>query len=152
MELTYTDPNNEEQHPYVIHRAPAGTHERFIAFLIEHFAGAFPTWLSPVQVKILTVNEEYDEAAQKLIDELRNELVRAEFDSSNDSMGKKVRNAIKAKIPHVLVIGQQEVDNGTVTHRRYGSEEQVTLPFADFKADILRRIRERELDAARIYA
>lgn len=151
MELTYTDPNNEEQHPYVIHRAPAGTHERFVAFLIEHFAGAFPTWLSPVQVKIITVNEEYNEAAQKLVDELRNELVRAELDSGNDSMGKKVRNAIKAKVPHVLVIGQQEVDNGTVTHRRYGSEDQNTLPFVDFKADLLRRIRERELDAARIH-
>jgi len=151
MELTYTDPNNVEQHPYVIHRAPAGTHERFVAFLIEHFAGAFPTWLSPVQVKIITVNEEYNEAAQKLVDELRNELVRAELDSGNDSMGKKVRNAIKAKVPHVLVIGQQEVDNGTVTHRRYGSEDQNTLPFVDFKADLLRRIRERELDAARIH-
>jgi threonyl-tRNA synthetase len=85
------------------------------------------------------------------VDELRNELVRAELDSGNDSMGKKVRNAIKAKVPHVLVIGQQEVDNGTVTHRRYGSEDQNTLPFVDFKADLLRRIRERELDAARIH-
>ncbi|WFB37049.1 threonine--tRNA ligase [Kiritimatiellota bacterium B12222] len=151
MSITYTDSNNEEQYPYVIHRAPAGTHERFVAFLIEHFAGAFPTWLSPLQVKIITVNDEFNDAAQKLVDDLRNEMVRAELDSGHDTMGKKVRNAIKAKIPHVLVIGQQEIDNGTVTHRRYGSEEQNTLPFAEFKADILRRIRDRELDAARIH-
>jgi threonyl-tRNA synthetase len=151
MGITYTDPNNQEQHPYVIHRAPAGTHERFVAFLIEHFAGAFPTWMAPVQVKIITVNDEYNEAAQALIDDLRNDLVRAEMDPGSDTMGKKVRNAIKAKIPHLLVIGQQEIDDGTVTHRRYGSEEQNTLPFADFKVDLLRRIRERELDAARIH-
>lgn len=151
MEITYTDSNNQEQYPYVIHRAPAGTHERFVAFLIEHFAGAFPTWLSPLQVQFITVNDEYDAAAKVMVEELRGDLVRAELNSAQDSMGKKIRNAIKAKIPHVVVIGEKEVANQEVTVRRYGSEEQTTMPFAEFKADMLRRIRERELDAARMH-
>jgi threonyl-tRNA synthetase len=151
MDLTYTDANNEEQHPYVIHRAPAGTHERFIAFLIEHFGGAFPTWLSPVQVKVLTVNDEFSAYADALVADLRDNLVRAERDMGQDTMGKKIRNAIKAKIPHVVVIGGNEQENQTVTVRRYGSEEQHTIPLDEFKADILRRIRDRELDAAKIH-
>ncbi len=151
MSITYTDSNNEEQYPYVIHRAPAGTHERFVAFLIEHFAGAFPTWLSPLQVQVITVNDAFNDYAEKLISELRENLVRAEMNSAQDSMGKKIRNAIKAKIPHVIVIGEKEVETQSVTVRRYGSEEQNTVPFAEFKEDLLRRIRDRELDAARIH-
>jgi len=152
MDLTYTDANNEEQHPYVIHRAPAGTHERFIAFLIEHFAGAFPTWLSPLQVQVITVNDAFNDYAETLIADLRNHLVRAELNNAQDSMGKKIRNAIKAKVPHVVVIGEKEVESNAVTVRRYGSEDQTEMSAEEFKTDILRRIRERELDAARIYA
>lgn len=151
MDLLYTDSNNEEQHPYIIHRAPAGTHERFVAFLIEHFGGAFPTWLSPLQVRMITVNDSFRPYAEKLVEDLREDLVRAEVDPAHDTMGKKIRSAIKQKIPHILVIGEKEVENGTVTVRRYGSEEQTTVAFAEFKADVLRRIRQRELDAARIY-
>jgi threonyl-tRNA synthetase len=150
MDITYTDANNEERYPYVIHRAPAGTHERFVAFLIEHFAGAFPTWLAPQQVRVIAVNDEYRPAADALVSELRGHMVRAEVDGANESMGKKIRNAIKAKVPHVIVMGQKEVEEGTVTVRRYGSEDQTTMPVEDFKADLLRRISERELDAARI--
>jgi len=150
MGITYTDADNQEQYPYVIHRAPAGTHERFIAFLIEHFAGAFPTWLAPLQVRVVTVSDDFNDYADKLVADLRGQMVRAERDAGHDTMGKKIRNAIKAKIPHVAVIGEKEQTEGTVTIRRYGSEEQTTVPVEDFKADILRRIRERELDAARI--
>ncbi|MDF3128370.1 threonine--tRNA ligase [Kiritimatiellaeota bacterium B1221] len=151
MNLTYTDANNEEQYPYVIHRAPAGTHERFVAFLIEHFAGAFPTWLAPLQVQVITVNDAFNDYANELVADLRGQMVRAELNAAQDSMGKKIRNAIKAKIPHVIVIGEKEVEGKAVTVRRYGSEDQTTLPFAEFKEDLLRRIRERELDAARIH-
>lgn len=150
MKITYTDANNQEQFPYVIHRAPAGTHERFVAFLIEHFAGAFPTWLAPLQVRVIPVSDDFRAAADALVAGLRDHLVRAEVDTAQDSMGKKIRNAIKAKIPHVLVMGQKEVEEGTVTVRRYGSEEQHTVPADEFKEDLLRRIRERELDAARM--
>jgi threonyl-tRNA synthetase len=150
MNITYTDSDNQERYPYVIHRAPAGTHERFVAFLIEHFAGAFPTWLSPQQVRVITVSDDFNSAAEALVEDLRGHMVRAEVDPANDSMGKKIRNAIKAKVPHVLVMGQKEVEEGTVTVRRYGSEEQITMTQAEFKDDVLCRIRERELDAARM--
>ena len=102
-------------------------------------------------MQFITVNDEYDAAAKVMVEELRGDLVRAELNSAQDSMGKKIRNAIKAKIPHVVVIGEKEVANQEVTVRRYGSEEQTTMPFAEFKADMLRRIRERELDAARMH-
>ncbi len=152
MGLVYTDRDNSEKTPYCIHRAPAGTHERFIAFLIEHFAGAFPTWLAPVQVRVITVSDEFRDYADGIVAALRGQLVRAEVDPAHDTLGKKVRNAAKAKIPHVLVIGEKERQDGTVTVRRYGHEEQQTLPVEAFQSDLLRRIRERELDATRIHA
>jgi threonyl-tRNA synthetase len=150
MSLVYTDSDNSEKTPYCIHRAPAGTHERFIAFLIEHFAGAFPTWLAPVQVRALTVSDDHRPYANQLVAKLRDNLVRAEVDPAHDTLGKKIRNAAKAKIPNVLIIGEKEAAEGTVTLKRYGHEEQVSMPFEAFEADILRRIRSRELDAARI--
>jgi len=151
MNLVYTDKDNTERHPYIIHRAPAGTHERFVAFLVEHFGGAFPTWLAPVQVRVITVSDDFREYADRIVAELRDQLVRAEVDPAHDTMGKKIRNAAKAKIPNVLVIGEKEQADGTVTWRRYGVEEQQTLPAAAFKAEVLRRIHGRELDAARVF-
>ncbi|MCC5845438.1 MAG: threonine--tRNA ligase [Verrucomicrobia bacterium] len=151
MNLVYTDKDNTERHPYIIHRAPAGTHERFVAFLVEHFGGAFPTWLAPVQVRVITVSDDFREYADKLVAELREHLVRAEVDPAHDTMGKKIRNAAKAKIPNVLVIGEKEQSDGTVTWRRYGVEEQQTMAAGDFKDEVLRRIRGRELDAARVF-
>ncbi|MCC5849117.1 MAG: threonine--tRNA ligase [Verrucomicrobia bacterium] len=151
MNLVYTDKDNTEKHPYVIHRAPAGTHERFIAFLLEHFGGAFPTWLAPLQVQVITVSDDFREYAERIVSELRKHMVRAELDPAHDTMGKKIRNASKAKIPNVLIIGEKERADGTVTWRRFGVEEQETLPADAFQAEILRRIRERELDAAKIY-
>lgn len=151
MNLLYTDKDNTERHPFVIHRAPAGTHERFVAFLVEHFGGAFPTWLAPVQVRVITVSDEFRDYADRLVAELREHLVRAEVDPAHDTMGKKIRNAAKAKIPNVLVIGEKERADGTVTWRRYGVEEQQTLPAKAFKDELLRRISTRELDAARVF-
>ena len=151
LNMVYTAADGSEKHPYVIHRAPAGTHERFVAFLIEHFAGAFPTWLAPVQVKIVPVADKYVEYGEKLKKELRGEMVRAEVDDSSETMGKKIRTAIKQKIPHVLVVGEQEMTAQTVTARRYGSEEQQAMPFQEFKDQLLTSIRTRELDAARIF-
>ncbi|MEZ4270920.1 MAG: His/Gly/Thr/Pro-type tRNA ligase C-terminal domain-containing protein [Myxococcota bacterium] len=128
MNLTYTGPDGAEHHPYIIHRAPLGTHERFIAYLIEHFAGAFPTWLAPVQVCILPVSEKFLDYAASLETQLRDLLVRVETDRSDDKVGKKVRQAITRKIPIVLVVGEKEAVDHTVTVRRYGEEAQATLP------------------------
>lgn len=141
--LVYTGADNAEHTPYCIHRAPLGTHERFIAFLIEHYGGAFPTWLAPVQVRVLTVGERFDVYAEEVVAKLRGRMVRAERDHSNDTMGKKIRNAVTAKIPNVLVVGEREVEAGTVTLRRYGSREQTAMSYGDFEADLLRRIAAR---------
>jgi threonyl-tRNA synthetase len=127
----------------VIHRAPLGTHERFVAFLIEHYGGAFPTWLAPVQVRVVTVADRFNEHAQGIVHELRGKIIRAEVDTSSDSMGKKIRNALTTKIPNILVIGEQEIEDGTVTLRRYGVKEQETLSLAAFQAWILERISTR---------
>jgi len=99
LDLKYIAADNKEHRPYVIHRAPLGTHERFVAFLIEHYGGAFPTWLAPVQIRVIPVSEKYDEYAKKLVAQLRDRKVRAEVDHSADTMGKKIRNGTKQKIP-----------------------------------------------------
>jgi threonyl-tRNA synthetase len=143
LELTYVGPDNREHHPYIIHRAPLGTHERFVAFLIEHYGGAFPTWLAPVQVRIVTVADRFNEYAEKLVAELRSHMVRAELEGSSETLPKKVRTAVTQKIPNVLVVGEREVQDGTVTLRRYGEREQDTMPAAAFVSRVLRAIATR---------
>jgi threonyl-tRNA synthetase len=141
--LHYTGRDNAEHTPYVIHRAPLGTHERFIAFLIEHYGGAFPTWLAPVQVRVLTVTDKFDEYGQKIVDDLRQHFVRAEIDLSGERIQKKIRESAREKVPNLLIIGEREMENGEVTLRRHGVVEQETMPVAEFKARLLRAIASR---------
>jgi threonyl-tRNA synthetase len=143
LALTYIGADNQEHHPYVIHRAPLGTHERFVAFLLEHYAGAFPTWLAPIQVRVVTVADRFNDYAERVVAELRAEMIRAELELSSDTVSKKVRNAVTSKIPNVLVIGEREAQAGTVTLRRYGVREQSSMSVAEFKAKILEAIRTR---------
>jgi threonyl-tRNA synthetase len=143
MGLVYQGADNQEHRPYVIHRAPLGTHERFVAFLIEHYGGAFPTWLAPVQVRVLTVSDRFDDYARGIVRELRSEGIRAELDERHDTLGKAIRTAAAEKIPNTLVIGEREVEDQTVTLRRFGSREQETMSAADFRARVLRAIAER---------
>ncbi len=145
MDLTYTGADGQEHHPYIIHRAPLGTHERFIAYLIEHFGGAFPTWLAPVQVRVLPISERFVGYADTLERTLRGALVRVEVDRSDDKVGKKVRAAVTSKIPILLVVGEQEQTDGTVTVRRYGEEAQETLPIDDFVSQVTEEIRSRTM-------
>ena len=148
MNLVYTDADDKEVHPYVIHRAPAGTHERFVAFLIEHFGGAFPTWLAPVQVQIVPVSDKFLDYARELEADLRAGFVRVRLDDGHDSMGKKIRNASKLKIPNVLVVGGEEAENRTVTLRRYVDQKnQRTVGYDAFKEELLARISERRLES-----
>ncbi|MFT4622562.1 MAG: threonyl-tRNA synthetase [Myxococcota bacterium] len=143
FDLTYTGPDGAEHTPYCIHRAPLGTHERFVAFLIEHYGGAFPTWLAPVQVRVLTVADRFKPYAQVIVDGLRQHFVRAEVDPTSERMSKLIRTAASEKIPNVLVIGEREVEDGTVTLRTHGSREQHTMPQAEFEAKLLETIRTR---------
>jgi threonyl-tRNA synthetase len=144
--LKYIGADNKEHTPYCIHRAPLGTHERFIAFLIEHYGGAFPTWLAPVQVRVITVADAFNEYGSKLVATLRDKFVRAELESSHETLNKKVRNAVTEKIPNVLVIGEREAADGTVTLRRYGDPKQETMPFAEFERRLHAAIASRSRD------
>ena len=99
MGLTYVGPDGAEHMPYCIHRAPFSTHERMVAFLIEHFGGAFPTWLAPVQVQVITVSEHYEAYGRSIVDRLRNQLVRAELATQSETVSKKIREGTTRKIP-----------------------------------------------------
>lgn len=144
--MTYIAADGTERHPWVLHRAPLGTHERFIAFLIEHYGGAFPTWLAPVQVLVLPIAEAFAGYAQQLVDELRGSFVRAEADLSSDTLNKRIRNAATSKVPNVLVVGEREATEGSVTLRRYGSRDQESMPMAEFKARLLASIARRSAE------
>jgi threonyl-tRNA synthetase len=131
--LVFTGADNQEHHPYILHRAPLGTHERFVAFLIEHYRGAFPTWLAPVQVRVVPVSDRFNDYAKKVVAELRSQMIRAEADFHPDSMGKKIRNAAQQKIPNVLVVGEREQADSSVALRRYGQKEQQVMSLKSFK-------------------
>ena len=131
----YIDSNGEKVRPIMLHRACLGSIERFIGIIIEHFGGAFPTWLAPVQVNVLPVNNEFHlEYAKKVVEKLKEEGFRVELDASNDKLGYRLRNSQMRKIPHTIVIGDNERDNNTVTYRKFGQKDQITVPFKDFVA------------------
>ncbi len=113
--LTYKDADGIEKTPLCIHRAPLGTHERFIGFLIEHYGGNFPLWLAPVQVKVIPVMETHFEAAQKIHDALRGAMIRSEIDLSNNGFGKKIRNAKNERVPYTLILGDKDIEAGKIT-------------------------------------
>ena len=146
MGLTYIGPDGAQHMPYCIHRAPFSTHERMVAFLIEHFGGAFPTWLAPVQVQVITVSEHYETYGKAIVDRLRNRLVRAELATQSETVPKKIREGTTRKIPLLLIVGEREQADGTVTLRRYGQAQQHTLTIDAFEASLLRAIAERSLE------
>ena len=143
MGLKYTGSDGKEHVPYCIHRAPFSTHERMVAFLIEHYNGAFPTWLAPVQVQILTVSEQFDEYGKEIVAELRQNFVRAEMAPSNDTLPKKIRSGTTKKIPNLLIVGEREVADGTVTLRRYGQNKQETMASDLFVERLVDAIQRR---------
>ncbi len=113
--LTYTDKDGIAKTPLCIHRAPLGTHERFIGFLIEHYGGNFPLWLSPIQVKVIPVMETHYAAAQKVHDALRGAMIRSEIDLSNNGFGKKIRNAKNERVCYTIILGDKDIEAGKVT-------------------------------------
>ncbi len=122
-----------------------GTHERFIGFLIEHFGGAFPTWLAPVQVQILPVAEPHIEFANKLREELFAAGVRVKVDNSGDSLGKRIRVAEMMIVPYMLVIGDKEIAGGELAVRSYKTKEQKVISKEQFVSDLLEEIKGRKL-------
>jgi threonyl-tRNA synthetase len=135
FDLKYKGEDGAFHRPLIIHRAPLSTHERMISLLIEHFGGAFPTWMAPVQVRILPVADAVAEFAESLAADLRSRLFRVEVDASAESFNKRLRNAAVQKVPNVLVIGQREAAAGAVTWRRHvAPKDQRVVPIAGFVA------------------
>ncbi|MBK8345174.1 MAG: threonine--tRNA ligase [Bacteroidetes bacterium] len=122
--LTYTDRDNQPKMPLVIHRAPLGTHERFIGFLLEHYAGNFPVWLAPVQVAILPISDKYNDYCEEVIKVLKNHEIRTYFDTRSEKIGRKIRDAEVKKIPLMLIIGEQEMNNKTLSLRKHGEGDK----------------------------
>lgn len=145
FELDYVDETNEKVRPVVIHRAVLGSTERFMGIMIEHFAGNFPLWLSPVQIKILPISEKYAEYAEKVRTALLKAGMRTELDDSNESLGKRIRIAKTEKVPYILVLGEKEVETGTVTaERRDGGHIDSALT-ADFITTATKEIDSKEI-------
>jgi len=143
--LVYRDKDNTEKTPLCIHRAPLGTHERFIGFLIEHYAGNFPLWLAPDQVRVLTVGEDEPlvNYAKGIVQELRANMVRAEGDYSSDKINGKIQQAELAKVHTMLVVGARDLAANAVSVRLHGKGNQGAKPKSEAIADILTAIRER---------
>jgi len=141
--LEYTDTDGLRKTPAIIHRAPLGTHERFIGFLIEHFAGNFPTWLSPIQVKIVPVSDKQNEYGVQVVARLRNAGVRVEIDTAGESMGKKIRAAKVEKIPYIIVVGDKEIESEMIAPESRDNGKLEEMKMDDFIALISKEIKEK---------
>ena len=141
--LKYTDASGKEQTPVIIHRAPLGSHERFIGFLIEHFGGAFPTWLAPVQVKILPVAERHIEYAKGVMDKLKQANVRVELDDRNETLSAKIRDAQHEKVSYMLICGDKEMQTNTITERARSGKADGPFPIETFIGYIRKEIDEK---------
>ncbi|SDD36874.1 threonine--tRNA ligase [Niabella drilacis] len=142
--LQYTTADNGHDVPLIIHRAPLGTHERFIGFLLEHYAGKFPVWLAPVQVKVLPISDKFEAYAKDVYRALRRAGIRAEIDERNEKIGKKIRDTELMKIPYMLVIGEKEMNEGKVAIRRQGKGDAGTKTTEEFIAGVKEEIANRE--------
>jgi threonyl-tRNA synthetase len=143
--LKYTDKDGKEKMPYIIHRAPLGSHERMVGFLLEHYAGAFPLWLSPVQVKILTIGGAHKKYAEDVFKQLKESGIRAELDENDETLGKKIRNGKLQKIPYMLVIGDKEVKSKKVTVESRGKGNLGTQTPEEFIRKSTDEIRDKIL-------
>lgn len=143
---TFINSKGEKERPIMLHRAILGSFERFIGIITEHFAGAFPTWCTPVQVKVLPVNNEYHlEYAKEIVNLFKEHNLRVELDDSQEKLGYRMRNAQMSKIPYTIVIGDKEKENHSVTYRKYGNEKQITVPVEEFIALIEKEIKDKAL-------
>ena len=141
--LEYIAEDGQKHRPIMIHRACFGSMERFIGILIEHFAGAFPTWMAPVQVKILPISEKHVEYAEKLRKAFKDAYVRVELDDRSEKIGYKIRQAQMEKVSYMLVVGDKEVEEGKVAVRKRGVGEQGAIPWEEFLANIQQEIKDR---------
>jgi threonyl-tRNA synthetase len=136
--LSYNSAENKPEIPLIIHRAPLGTHERFIGFLLEHYAGKFPLWLAPLQVKILPISDKFMEYSQHIAKQLKSNGIRVEIDDRSEKIGKKIRDTELARVPYMLVVGEKEMNENAVSLRIQGQGDQGSVPLSE----LVTRMRE----------
>ncbi len=141
--LEFTNKDNAAETPLIIHRAPLGTHERFIGFLLEHYAGKFPVWLAPLQVKILPISDKFMDYANTILETMKNADIRAEIDDRSEKIGKKIRDTEMARVPYMLVIGEKEMNENHVSIRRQGKGDLGSRSLEQFMLDINIEIKDR---------
>ncbi len=143
FELEYIGADNQKHRPVMIHRAPFGSMERFVAVLIEHSGGKFPLWLTPNQVVIIPVSEKFNDYAEKVLKYLNNYDIRTLIDERSEKVGKKIRDNELKKIPYLLVVGEKEENSNTVSVRRQGEGDQGTMELKEFAEKINRETEEQ---------
>lgn len=146
FDLTYIDANNERKRPVMLHRAMFGSIERFLGILIEHFAGKFPLWMAPVQIEVIPVSEKTNEYAEKVYEELKNRGFRVEIDTRNSQMGAKIRDAQMRKINYMLILGEKERDNGSISVRTRNNENKNDIKLDKFMDDLSEEIKEKRME------
>ena len=146
FELTYVDENGEKQQPVMSHRALMGSMERFFGILVEHFAGKFPLWLAPVQVKVLPISEKFEDYALKVTKELSDAGIRAEYDERNEKIGKKIRDAQMERVNYMVIVGEKEADSGKISVRDRDGNERSDVELADFLGELKEEIESKKID------
>jgi len=142
FDLTYVGEDGKQHRPVVIHRGVVSTMERFVAFLIEEYKGAFPTWLAPVQVQVIPVSPDvHFDYAKQVVDELKSSGFRVEIDKRDEKIGYKIREAQMQKIPYMLVVGDNEIESKSVNVRKYGEQKSETIPFENFIATLIDEVK-----------
>ena len=145
FDLKYVSKDGDKKTPVVLHRAILGSLDRFMAYILEETKGALPLWLSPTQINVIPVNNEYHlEYANKVLDELRSDEFRVELDSRDEKMGYKIRESQTKKIPYTLVLGNNERDNNTITYRKFGSDDSTTVTLEEFKSMLEKQIEDKK--------
>ncbi len=145
FDMTYTDSDGTEKRPYMIHRALLGSIERFFGVLVEHYAGAFPTWLAPVQVKLVSVADRHAPYVEELAKKLRPMGIRVELDTRSESVGKKIRDGRMERVPYLIVAGDEEVQNNTVTVRNRETQQQTSMSVNDFTSKLIEENNSKSL-------
>jgi threonyl-tRNA synthetase len=148
FDLHYIDSDGQQKRPFMIHRALLGSIERFFGVLIEHYAGNFPLWLAPVQVKVLPITDSINEQAQAIADRLRREGIRAVADERSEKVGAKIRDAEMLKVPYMFIVGKKEVENGTVSVRKHGQGDLGAQTIDDAVAMLKKEITTKQLQDA----
>lgn len=146
FEMTYIDENGQKQYPFIIHRSSIGCYERTLAILIEKYAGAFPTWIAPVQVKVISLTDRTKDKVEEITEELKRSGIHAEADVRNEKVGFKIREAQLEKVPYMLIIGDKEAENGTVAVRSRKDGDIGAMSFDEFKQKILVEIATKAHD------